>query len=184
MRLHPHNVRFARRLSTVTALATALCAGMTLLTPAAVAKPAAAESVVCESTSRDTLEAPQPGNPTGTRFTGTGTITCLDAQGQPYLEGTTEFSGTLPSLTTGATPLYSGRVDWSDGTVTTGTLTDFSTQAGEGGILQFTIKGSNDADSTRFGGYSVSITGQSVREIVDPTGEIHSTQKGTVTYTL
>ncbi|MFD9454161.1 hypothetical protein ACFWBC_13870 [Streptomyces sp. NPDC059985] len=183
MHLLSRTVRSPWRLQTLTVLATALCAGTALLAPAAAAKPAAAQSVVCESTARNTLEAPQLGNPTGTRFTGTGTITCEDDQGETALEGKTEFSGTLPSPTADTKPEYRGRVEWSDGTVTTGTFTDFGTEMGDDGVLRFTIKGVNDAASTRFGGYAVSITGQSLRGTVDPTGEIRSTQQGKIVYT-
>ncbi|MGW6568437.1 hypothetical protein [Streptomyces sp. NPDC054975] len=183
--MHPFSrtAQYPRRLRTLTVLAAALCSGTALLAPAAAAKPAAAESVVCESTARGTLQAPQLGSPDVTRFTGTGTITCRDALSEPYLEGTTEFSGTLPSPAAGVEPEYRGRVEWSDGEVTTGTFTDFGTEVGNDGVLKFTIKGVNDATSTRFGGYTVSVTGQSVREVTDPTGEIHTTQQAEVVYT-
>ncbi|WP_327303982.1 hypothetical protein OG730_10415 [Streptomyces sp. NBC_01298] len=177
----PRTARYTRHLQILTVCAAALCAGTALLAPAAAAKPAAAESVVCESTARGTLQAPQLGSPT--RFTGTGTITCRNEQGEPYLEGKTEFSGTLPSPTADAKPESRSRVEWSDGKVTTGTFTDFGTEVGDDGVLKFTIKGVNDAASTRFGGYTVSITGHSVREVPDPTGEIHTTEQGQVLYT-
>ncbi|GAA5074510.1 hypothetical protein [Streptomyces similanensis] len=178
--------RSARRLPTVTVLAAAVCASMTLLTPAASATTAVAEPVTCETTSTSTPPPPQPGIPDQARFEGTGTVTCRDAQGTAYLEGESTFSGTLPSPTApaaGVTPVFRSRVDWSDGTVTTGTFTDFQTRPGDNGVLELTIKGVNDADSTRFAGYSVSATGQSVHVGAEPNGEVISTQKGTVTYT-
>ncbi|WP_406152183.1 hypothetical protein [Streptomyces sp. NBC_01012] len=183
MRLSPPQARSLRRLPTVTVLAAALCTGMTLLSPAATAGPAAADPLVCESTAQASVEAPQPGDLDGTGFSGTGTITCTGTGGEPELQGTTRFSGTLPSPTGGITPVYRGRVDWSDGMVTTGTLTDFSTQVGEDGVLEFTVKGINDAGSTRFGGYAVAISGRAVHEAPDLNGEISSTQSGQVTYT-
>ncbi|MDI3408900.1 hypothetical protein [Streptomyces cavernicola] len=176
----------ARRLPTVTFIAAALCAGMTVLTPAASATTAAPQPVTCETTSRSMLEPPQIGLPSQPRFEGTGTVTCRDAQGEPYLEGESTFSGTLPSLdaiAAGGKPVFRSRVDWSDGTVTTGTFTDFRTEPGENGVLELTIKGANDVGSTRFGGWSVSAAGQSVRVGVDPSGEIVNAQTGRVTYT-
>lgn len=178
--------RTTRRLPVVTVLGAALCAGMTLLTPAASAVPAALEPVTCETTSRVMPETPQPGLPGQGGFQGTGTITCRDAQGAPYLEGETTFSGTLPSPEASAAavaPVFRSRVDWSDGAVTTGTFTDFRTMPAQNGTLKFTINGVNDADSTRFGGYSVSAAGQSAHTAGDPTEVDSITQTGQVTYT-
>ncbi|WP_432021144.1 hypothetical protein [Streptomyces sp. 1222.5] len=175
--------RSARRLPTVTVLAAALCASMTVLTPTASATTTVAEPVTCETTSTSTPPPLQAGIPDQARFEGTGTVTCRDAQGTPYLEGASTFSGTLPSPTAaGLTPVFRSRVDWSDGTVTTGTFTDFQVTPADDGALQLTIKGVNDADSTRFASYSVSATGQSVHVGTDPNGEVISNQKGTVTY--
>ncbi|WP_369209170.1 hypothetical protein [Streptomyces sp. PU-14G] len=130
---------------------------MTVLTPAASAEPA----------------APKP-------------VTCRDAQGRPYLKGESKFSGTLPSLkdtAAGAKPVFRSRVDWSDGTVTTGTFTDFKTSLTQDGGLEFTIKGFNDADSTtRFAGYSVSAVGRSARLGMDPAEEVQKSQKGKIAY--
>ncbi|WP_329021776.1 hypothetical protein [Streptomyces sp. NBC_01423] len=182
MRLSFQRARSVRRLPTVTVFAAALCTGMTLLSPSATAIPAAAGPIVCVSTAHASVETPQPGDLDGPGFTGTGTITCPGAEGEPDLQGTTEFSGTLPSPA-GIAPVYRGRVDWSDGMVTTGTLTDFTTQVGEDGVLEFTVKGVNDAESTRFGRYAVSITGRAIHETTDPTGQIASTQSGEITYT-
>lgn len=186
MRPSPTTARTAWRLPTVTGLAAALCAGLTILTPAASAAPVALDPVTCQTTSTSSPLPPQAGLPGQESFQGTGTVTCRDAQGEPYLEGESTFSGTLPSLdatTAGSAPVFRSRVDWSDGTVTTGTFTDFSTKPADNGALELTIKGTNDADSTRFGGYSVSATGQSVLAAPGPDGQIVNTQTGTVTYT-
>ncbi|WP_416483229.1 hypothetical protein [Streptomyces sp. CL12] len=176
----------SRRLPIVTTLAAALCTGMTLLTPVASATPVAAEPVTCETTSRSMPQTPQPGTLGPVGFEGTGTVTCRDAQGEPYLEGSSTFSGTLPSpeaTAAGVTPVFRSRVDWSDGTVTTGTFTDFGTRLAENGALEFTINGVNDADSTRFGGYTVVASGESVHVSSDPVEEAVKTQNGKVTYT-
>ncbi|MGW0964703.1 hypothetical protein [Streptomyces sp. NPDC002516] len=178
--------RSAWRLPSVTVLAATLCASMTVLTPAASATPAVPEPVTCDTTSSSTVEAPQAGIPGQATFKGTGTVTCRDAQGQTYLEGESTFSGTLPSLdatATGGGPVFRSRVDWSDGTVTTGTFTDFRTKLGDNSVLELTINGVNDADSTRFAGYSVAATGQSVHVGTAPDGGTLSTQTGKVTYT-
>ncbi|MFD5814271.1 hypothetical protein [Streptomyces sp. NPDC127038] len=186
MRPSLKTARSAWRLPTVTVLAAALCASMTVLTPAASANSAVADPVTCETTSTSSLDTPQAGIPGETTFQGTGTVTCRDAQGDPALEGKSTFSGTLPSpdaTTATSGPVFRSRVDWSDGTVTTGTFTDFRTKAADNGIVELTINGVNDADSTRFAGYSVSATGESVPAGVDPDGKILSTQTGKVTYT-
>ncbi|MFE7622553.1 hypothetical protein [Streptomyces sp. NPDC057509] len=181
----PRTTGRSRRLPLVTTLAAALCTGLTLLAPVASATPAA-EPVTCETTSRSMPQAPEPGSLDPVGFEGTGTVTCRDAQGEPYLEGSSTFSGTLPSpeaTAAGVTPVFRSRVDWSDGTVTTGTFTDFNAGLAENGALEFTINGVNDADSTRFGGYTVAASGQSVRVSSDPVEEVVNTQNGQVTYT-
>ncbi|UFQ99918.1 hypothetical protein KBP30_01195 [Streptomyces sp. Go40/10] len=185
MRPSPTKARTPRRLSVATVLAAALCAGATLLAPASFAQQAApSEPVVCESTAQDTLKLPDIGAPGGTTYEGTGTVTCKDDQGKIYLEGTSTFSGTIPvpNAADGITPVYRARVDWNDGTVTTGTFTDFREKTGSDGITQVTINGVNDASSTRFASWSTSIAAQSLRASVDPNGEIHNKLTGTVTY--
>ncbi|MFF5706613.1 hypothetical protein ACFY7H_29620 [Streptomyces sp. NPDC012794] len=168
-----------------TALAAALCAGTALYAPASSAEPAApvaAEAVVCESTAQNTVKVPALGD---TTFEGTGTITCKNAQGETLLEGATTFSGTTPAPDAGdgVTPVYRARVDWKDGTVSTGTFTDVRQQVGADGVVEVTINGVNDASSTRFASWSVAIAAQSARVSVDPSGEIHNKVTGTVTYT-
>ncbi|MFF8478455.1 hypothetical protein [Streptomyces sp. NPDC015414] len=185
MRPSPTQARTPRRLPVATVLAAALCAATTLLAPASSAQPAApAEPVVCETTAQDTLKLPDLGVPGDTTYEGTGTVTCKDDQGKIYLEGTSTFSGTIPTFNAadGIKPVYRARVDWNDGTVTTGTFTDFSEKTGSDGIAQVMINGVNDASSTRFASWSASIAAQSVRASVDPNGEIHNKQTGTVTY--
>lgn len=132
MRPSPTQARTPRRLPVVTTLAAALCAAAALLAPASSAQSAAlAETVVCETIAQDTVMLPDLGIPGDTTYEGAGTVTCKDDQGQIYLEGTSTFSGSIPApdAADGITPVYRARVDWNDGTVTTGT---FTLQEGDG----------------------------------------------------
>ncbi|MFF2364256.1 hypothetical protein ACFVU0_16310 [Streptomyces sp. NPDC058122] len=170
------------------ALAVAGCVGTLAggtAAPTALANPAQARPITCEATSHDVVSDPTSETPAETSYRGSGTVTCRDTDGRAWLEGTGTFSGTIPTAeaaSAGATPVYRSRVDWSDGTVTTGTFTDFHEET-VGNLQTVTIKGTTDAASTRFANWGVSVVGTSVREEGSFTDGVHDAQSTTVTYT-
>lgn len=140
-----------------------LGAGLVAFAPAASAATLVA---TCASTATNTISpAEDPGvgddNPESVTYSGTGTITCLDVGGKLLAQGTSKFSGTIPAAQcTGdeTSGTYKSEVDWSDGTKTTGTYTNFQNIEAEG-VGSVKITGTTDTTSTKFPGYAVTILG-------------------------
>lgn len=158
----------------------------------AAAGPASAATVIaaCVSRSTDVSSAPlDPGDnnnePETVTFTGKGTINCLDLVGSLLAGGTTTFSVTIPAdRCTGdmTQASYTGTVNWSDGTTTTGTYTTFEERSLKGASV-LTIRGATDAGSTKFPTYNASITGLSIGSgCGTASGETSKSQDTVVTF--
>jgi hypothetical protein len=144
---------------------------------------AGSRPTVCQTTSQDSDHS-VTGNPGEIAFSGTGTLTCLDEATGQTLQGTDTFGGTVTGLPcTGDDTLdsYHARVDWSDGTVTTGTFTNFDIARINGSEI-ITIIGPVDASSTRFAGYSNYVIGVSTGSCNASGGAGSGKQTGVVTY--
>ncbi|GAB6903554.1 hypothetical protein [Kineosporia succinea] len=177
------------RRSTVPAAVTGLLIASAALAPAASAAASASSGlkipVVCESTAEDTVGSQNPGNPDAIDFEGTGTVVCLTLTGGLLAKGTSTFSGTIPkgactNLDQGY--VYRARVDWNDGTYTTGTFDDF-TQTKLGGTAAVLISGVTDASSTKFGSWHNLLVSASLGGCGTPAAEADKTQAGVVLYT-
>ncbi|WP_424890111.1 hypothetical protein [Streptomyces sp. XH2] len=170
----------------------ACMAALLVAGPVAAAQPASAATVIaaCASRSTDVSSAPlDPGDnnnePETVTFTGKGTINCLDLVGSLLASGTTTFSVTIPAdRCTGdmTRASYTGTVNWSDGTSTTGTYTTFEERSLKGASV-LTISGVTDAGSTKFPGYKASIAGLSIGSgCGTASGETSKSQDTVVTF--
>ncbi|MFD9796704.1 hypothetical protein ACFWXK_37795 [Streptomyces sp. NPDC059070] len=180
-----------RTLARLAATGSAAC-----LLIAGLAVPASAASadtvvVTCEATSSSTINPPLDAKQgsdeaESVNFSGTGKITCRDSSGKIVAEGDSQFSGKIADdECTGEAKQGSENftVKWSDGTVSTASLSDLKEENTQGsGML--TIKGVTDASSTKFPSYNVEIKGTSKGEgCGTATGESKATQNVTVTFT-
>jgi hypothetical protein len=157
----------------------------------AAAPTASASTVVakCKATADETLSKPLDpgaGNNAAQSITvkGTGTIECFDAAGAPLVKGTAAFTATFPAdRCTGSEIAGSAdsTVTWSDRKITKahfGKIDDVN----KDGDTTLKMSGAVSADSTRFVGYSVSITGDSKGGGCGGAGQTAKKAVTTVTY--
>jgi hypothetical protein len=162
----------------------ALVAGLASVAPQALASASSGappSPVYCQGTSQDTDYQGTGGNVT---FSGTGTLTCTAAGTGQVLSGTDTFSGTMTGLQCNGddkSGTYQATVTWSDGTKTSGTLTNFHEDSLNGSEL-ITISGTNDASSTRFAGYTAYVTTISTGSCGTSGGPVTKEQTGYLTY--
>lgn len=138
----------------VSGVTVALVLGSSVAAPAATALPPL--PVVCESVSGSSVTMPDPENPGVVEYRGEGQITCVDLLDGLVVLGQSTYDGRFG----GSDPYYHAKVVWDDGTFTEGRFTTFedTVVAGQRVVL---ISGTNDAASTRYGGWDVAVTGAS-----------------------
>jgi hypothetical protein len=140
--------------------------------------------VACESTAQDVLGGVDPQHPDEVTVRGSGQILCVDATGGLIQKGVNTFHGRIPKascLDSVSKGYLHSRVDWADGRVTSGTLTDFH-ETKINGVMVMTISGTNDAASTRYRGWDVSIVDAGLGGCGLPAAPSGATQVGVVTY--